>query len=168
MNLGALLWQEGEHSEAVEHYEQAIALEPEFSEAYVYLGWAMLFFRRIDEAMRYREAVVRFNPSSAKGHMDLGSALQVRGRIEEAIYHFRKAITLNGLLTGAYVNYAYAQRVAEGAYAPRRRSPRQANGAFRLYIKRLLRWWRNASLRTDAKLQSGRQARRWRTKPEIK
>ena len=40
VKLGALLWQEGEHSEAVEHYEQAIALEPEFSEAYVYLGWA--------------------------------------------------------------------------------------------------------------------------------
>ena len=80
--------------------------------------------------MRYGEAAVRFNPSSAKGHLNLGSALQVLGRIEEAISHFRKAITLNGRLTGAYVNYAYAQRVAEGdSYAPRRRSPRQADGA---------------------------------------
>ena len=64
--------------------------------------------------MRYGEAVVRFNPSSAKGHLNLGSALQVLGRIEEAISHFRKAITLDGRLTKAYVNYAYAQRVVEG------------------------------------------------------
>ena len=114
VNLGAILWRKGAHNSAITHYERAIALDANFAEAYVYLSQAAHFLGHIDDAMRCGEAAVRLDPSSAKGHQSLGSALQVCGRIEEAISHFRKAITLNGRLTGAYVNYAHARRVAEG------------------------------------------------------
>ncbi|MDA0231522.1 MAG: hypothetical protein O3B21_15240 [Proteobacteria bacterium] len=84
------------------------------SPRYVYLGQAMLFLGRLDEALSCGEVAVRLHPSSAKGHINLGRALQAGGRIEEAISRFRQAITLNERLAEAYENYAYARRVAEG------------------------------------------------------
>jgi len=109
-----LLWHEGTRDAAVAHYEQAIALDANFAEAYIYLCKAMHFLGRIDEAMRCAKAVIRLDPSSAGGYMNLGRALRVSGRFEDAISQFRQAIALDGGLAEAYENYAYAGRVAEG------------------------------------------------------
>ena len=87
MNLGSLLWQEGKRDAAIAHYQQAIDLDAEFAEAHVYLGQAMQFLGRIEEALRCGEAAVRLDPSSATGHLNLGRDFPFSrsNRIEPAI-----------------------------------------------------------------------------------
>lgn len=78
-NLGAILHQEGQYSEAEAVLQQAIRLDPNDALSYSNLGAALYKQQRYEEAIEaFQEALV-LEPENALIHYNLGLALQRTG-----------------------------------------------------------------------------------------
>jgi type IV pilus assembly protein PilF len=105
--------------QAIGHFERALALDPQLSEARVNLGNVFLAQGRFEEAAKlYREALndMRYaTPYIAQGN--LGWAQYKLGNLDEAVDHIRAAITLEPKFCLGYRNlaeiYEAQQRTAE-------------------------------------------------------
>ncbi|HUB67000.1 MAG TPA: tetratricopeptide repeat protein, partial [Candidatus Methylacidiphilales bacterium] len=74
-NLGCALFQRGQASEAMFHYQTALKINPGFAEAHNNLGHVLLLQGKMDEAIgQYREAL-KINPGYAEAHNNLGLVL---------------------------------------------------------------------------------------------
>ena len=88
--LAAVLVARGDVDEAAEHYEAALALNPD-AETYNNLGGALLLKHKPREALeKYREAL-RLDPEYAEAHVNIGLLLRTLDRSDEALQHFRLA-----------------------------------------------------------------------------
>ena len=77
---------------AIELFERAIALKPDFAEVYNNLGYALYQSGRLDDAtLRFKQAV-QYGYDLA--HVSLGVALAARGRMDEALKEFETAVSL--------------------------------------------------------------------------
>ena len=94
-NLGSLLMLRGKAAEAVEHYEQALRLQPDFAETRYNLGFALAHAGNTEAAIKEFEHVLRLEPDDARTHYNLGAALMRAGRLEEAMKHFDLALHIN-------------------------------------------------------------------------
>ncbi len=92
--MGITLKKLGRFDEAEASYKQAIALKPDYAEAYYNLGIMLLELGRLDEAeVSFRQAkVLKLN--FAPMHYNLGIALQEQGRFEEAVTSYKQTIAL--------------------------------------------------------------------------
>ena len=93
-NDGFHLHQHDEAEEAEPFYRRAVALDPEFQEAWMNLGLALLSQGRPDEALRCEREALRLDPDSADAHNNLGMAHYAHGHIAEAENCFRAALRL--------------------------------------------------------------------------
>jgi protein O-mannosyl-transferase len=93
-NLGVALRQAGRMQEAVEQYEQALRIKPDFAAAYNNLGIALRQAGRIQEAIALYEQALRLKPDSAAAHHNLGLALRQAGKVQEAIGHYEQALRI--------------------------------------------------------------------------
>lgn len=111
---GAIFSVRGEPGHAIEQFDQAIGLQPEFPEAFNNRGVAYFnngqFSRAIDD---YGEAI-RFRPEYSSALQNRGNAYAARGQYDRAIEDYNKAI---GMKPGpaAYRNRGNAYR-AKGDY----------------------------------------------------
>jgi len=94
-NLGYDLAHQGRPAEAIEHYQKALEINPDFAEAHNNLGTALLDQGRLEEASEHYHQVLDKNPAFAEAHNNLGIVLTKQGRTAEAIEEYRKAIELN-------------------------------------------------------------------------
>ncbi len=94
-NLGLASVLTGRIEEAIQHFEQALRIEPDYAEAHDSLGIALAQTGRIEEAIQHYEQALRINPDYADAHYNLGIALARTGRIEEAIRHYEQALRIN-------------------------------------------------------------------------
>jgi tetratricopeptide (TPR) repeat protein len=94
-DLGYVLAAQGRTNEAIEHYQKALEIYPDYAEADNNLGTVFLNQGRLDEAAEYYHRALEANPSFAEAHNNLGILLAKQGRITEAIEHYQKAIELN-------------------------------------------------------------------------
>jgi serine/threonine protein kinase/tetratricopeptide (TPR) repeat protein len=80
----------------VEMERRAIELDPDLSDAHVWLGAGLLGLGQIDEAIASIETGIRLEPENGQAYQSLGRAYWVgRGDFAAAIPAFRKAIELN-------------------------------------------------------------------------
>jgi len=93
-NLGFALTARDRPDEAIEHYKEALRLNPDFEQANINIGLALLSQGKIDECIDYYQEVLRVNAGYAKVHNNLGAVLWRLGKIEEATVHFQKAVLL--------------------------------------------------------------------------
>ncbi len=93
-NLGYVLVAQGRPAEAIKHYEEALALNPNYSEVLNNLGTALLDEGRLDEAAKYYHRAIEIYPGFAEAYNNLGILLTKQGQIAEAIEQYRKAIEL--------------------------------------------------------------------------
>ena len=93
-NLGFALTARGRPDEAIEHYKEALRLNPDFEQANINIGLALLSQGKVDECIDYYEKVLRLKPGYAKVHNNLGAVLWRLGKVEEATVHFQKAVLL--------------------------------------------------------------------------
>jgi tetratricopeptide (TPR) repeat protein len=107
-NLGALLLAEGHVSEAIAHFEKALAIEPHAADVHSNLGGALLQQGLVEEAVAQCRQAVQIQPDSAQAHNNLGNALSQQGRLDEAILHLQKAVQLQPALASACCNLATA------------------------------------------------------------
>jgi len=92
--FGTRLLEHGQVQGAVEHWEQALRLKPDFANAHYNMGNALLQAGKMQEAIGHYEQTVRLKPDFAEGHFNLGLALERAGRVQEAVGHYEQAARL--------------------------------------------------------------------------
>jgi tetratricopeptide (TPR) repeat protein len=93
-NLGFVLAAAGRNTEAIKQYQQALELNPNFSDCANNLGTVFLHQGQLDKAQDYYLQALAINPNLAETHNNLAILLTKQGKTGEAIEHYRKAIEL--------------------------------------------------------------------------
>ena len=110
-SLGAVLGNQGRRSDAIRHFEEALRLGPDGSEAHHIhhnLGRALAESGRTDEAIAHYREALRIKPEFAEAHNNLGLALVRLGRVDEALPHYREAVRIDPDLAVAQNNLGLA------------------------------------------------------------
>jgi tetratricopeptide (TPR) repeat protein len=115
-NLGALLAHQGKLTEAIEQYERALQLKPDFSEAYNNLGNTLADQGKVPEAIQCYKRALELNPSYAEAYYNLGNVLAHQGKLSEAIQHYEWAFQLKPDYAEACYNMGVALQ-SEGKVA---------------------------------------------------
>jgi protein O-mannosyl-transferase len=103
-NLGNALLSIGRNREAIEHYQQALQLKPNYTDARIDLGIALSQEGRYEEAIEIFQNVLQAEPGHPEVHCNLGVALAKCGKLEEAIKEYQKALRLKPDYFNAYYN----------------------------------------------------------------
>jgi len=82
--LGTRRLREGHVVEAVELFDESIAVKPT-AEGYTYRGWAVSYLGRIDEAIEDCKRAIRLDPEFGNPYNDIGVYLMQKGRLNDAI-----------------------------------------------------------------------------------
>jgi tetratricopeptide (TPR) repeat protein len=90
--LGSALADDRRVDEAIGHYREALALQPNFAEAHNGLAIALARQGRFDEAIAEFKAAVNLAPAAPLTHYDLGFALAASGKLNEAIEEYTEAV----------------------------------------------------------------------------
>jgi tetratricopeptide (TPR) repeat protein len=77
---------------AVEHYREAVALEPKFFEAHYNLGRALQMLGALEEAAAAYRSAVAVKPDLAPAHNNLGNVLMALDRPEEAAEAYTRTL----------------------------------------------------------------------------
>jgi protein O-GlcNAc transferase len=101
---GALNARIGRFERAIELYDVALALAPDYFEAFNNRGNALRELGRLEDALESFDAAVKLNPRYAEAHMNRGIVLAALKRHEEALTSYGKAIELNSAIAQAYNN----------------------------------------------------------------
>lgn len=107
-NLAIALVDAGRPAEAIAHYEQAIALRPNYAEAENNLGYALTQLGRPADALRHLERAVQLKPRYADAHNNVGAALMGLGRTADGLAAFATALRLNPNYAVAHFNLGLA------------------------------------------------------------
>jgi tetratricopeptide (TPR) repeat protein len=107
-DLGTALESLGRVREAMEHYEQALRIKPNYAEAYNNLGVALKGQGRLPEAIGYYEQALRIEPDLFQAESNLGNALLQVGKVPEAIGHDEQALRLKPDYAEAHNNLGNA------------------------------------------------------------
>ena len=102
MHEGNLLREEKRYQEALEAYEQANSLDPNFAFAYNNKGNLLLDLERPQEALAAYEQAIRLDPNLASVYHNMGKSLRVLTRYQEALAAYEQAIHLNPNFAIAY------------------------------------------------------------------
>jgi len=94
-NLGAALSRQDRVKEAIEQFQIALKINPQFSDAHYNLGYALARTENLDEGISHFREAVRVEPKRLKYLNNLGAALILKGDYSEAIDHFKAALKLN-------------------------------------------------------------------------
>jgi protein O-mannosyl-transferase len=94
-NLGLALASAGRLPDAIDHFNQAVQLNPSYAEAQNNLGLALAGTGQLPEAVAHYEKALQLKPAYPEAHSNLGVALADLGRYDEAIRHFAAALKLN-------------------------------------------------------------------------
>ena len=112
-NLGALLARQGKLTEAIEQYERALQVKPDFTEVYNNLGNTLAEQGKLPEAVQCYKRAIELKPSYAEAYYNLGNVLAHQGKLLEAIQHYERAVKLKPDYAEACYNMGVALR-AEG------------------------------------------------------
>jgi tetratricopeptide (TPR) repeat protein len=115
-NLGFILEQAGRVQEAITQYEQALRIDPDYTDAHNNLGIALRGQGRLREAIEHWEEALRIQPNYPQAHYNLGVALEKAGRTQEAIRHYEQALQINPDYAEAHNNLG-ATLVGQGQFA---------------------------------------------------
>ena len=93
-NFANLLVSE-KRTESTEHFETAVRINPQFSEARYNLGLGYAAANRNADAIAQFKEVVRARPQWTEAHLNLGVALAKTGRYADAITEFNEVLRLD-------------------------------------------------------------------------
>jgi tetratricopeptide (TPR) repeat protein/2-polyprenyl-3-methyl-5-hydroxy-6-metoxy-1,4-benzoquinol methylase len=103
-NIGLAKWALGKRTEAMAHWESALALNPDFAQAHMNLGNALREEGRVADAVTHLRRALQLQPSPF-AHNNLGLALAALGD-REAAGHFRRAIEMHPGFVEPHLNLA--------------------------------------------------------------
>jgi tetratricopeptide (TPR) repeat protein len=85
----------GQRLEAVENFDRALALDPNFAEAHLSRGQALLEIGRCEDARLACAAAAALRPRDAQAFLWLGTALRELERLPDALDAFLQALAIN-------------------------------------------------------------------------
>lgn len=142
-NLGKVLDGHGRVSEALVHYDQALAIRPDYSEAHDNVGVILENRGDLNQALERFRLAVRFNPANAYAHNNLGHVLSAQGDLDGAAAHFAEATRLKPDFAMAHANLGVTRSLRgdhRAALASFRRAVELAPqvGKYRYYLAHAL------------------------------
>ena len=98
-------------TEAEPFYHRAVALDPDFKEAWMNLGLVILSRGGLDEALSCQRQALRIAPESADAQNNLGMVHYAQGNIVEAENCFRSALRLHPDHANATLNLGSTRQI---------------------------------------------------------
>ena len=92
------------YERAVEHYTEALRLNPQLAEAYINRGNTYLNIGDFDRALSDYTEAIRIKPNFAMAYNNRGNAYAKKGDYDRAIEEYTKAIEINPDSAEAYYN----------------------------------------------------------------
>ena len=96
-------YQEKDYSKAIEHYSNAIKLNPQMAEAYYNRGLAYGEKEEFEPAIDDLNKAIELNPEFAEAYFCRGFVYFLKGEVERAIKDYNKAIELDPESAEAYL-----------------------------------------------------------------
>ncbi|HEY9672215.1 MAG TPA: tetratricopeptide repeat protein [Waterburya sp.] len=109
-NLGNLLLNVGDLSNAKKAYETTLKIDPSFAAGHNNLGMVFKALGQLEGAIAAYQKAIELNPDYADAYQNLGVVLLKLGKVLESLAAFRKAIKLHE----SQNNLAEAQRLRQG------------------------------------------------------
>ena len=107
-NLGAALMKSGRLSEAIEQFQTALKIKPEFADAHYNLVYTLSKQGKLEEGIYHLGQSLRLEPANRKALNNLGVALALQGRYKEAVNNFEAALKLNPMDADVHNNLGSA------------------------------------------------------------
>jgi len=114
-SLGGYFWDIGETNKAIEHYRQAVKIQPDNDSVGISLGEALAKMGKLDEAVAQYRETLRSRPDSAAAWNSLGMTLAGAGRYDEAIADYQRALKITPRSANVYNNLGMAFYQKENA-----------------------------------------------------
>jgi Flp pilus assembly protein TadD len=102
LNLAVALAKTEARDEAMQHFREALRIQPNFVEGNAALGNALHRWGRPKEALPYLRKAVRLRPNDARMRHSLAVDLEALGRTDEAVTELRKAVELSPNMVRAH------------------------------------------------------------------
>ena len=106
-NLGEAYDKVGEYDLAVEEFEAALRLNPNYFFALSNLGNIYGKKKKYDQAILYTQKALEQKPDYAPGHYNLAKALHLTGNPDQAMSSYRLAIKYNPYFEEAFFNLGF-------------------------------------------------------------
>jgi tetratricopeptide (TPR) repeat protein len=103
-NLGIALADEGKSSEAIEHFQDALQINPDDAKSLNNLGKVFMTEGRLDEAMGYFNHALQLKPDDVKVLNNIGVMLTDEGKLDEATRELNRVLKLDPDFTDACYN----------------------------------------------------------------
>jgi protein O-mannosyl-transferase len=107
-NLGAALASKGDLDAAIQEFQEALWINPNYTVAHNNLGVALTSKGDLNAAIREYQEALRINPNYTDAHYNLGVALTSKGDLNAAIREFQEALRINPNYTDAHYNLGVA------------------------------------------------------------
>ncbi|OEU63720.1 MAG: hypothetical protein BBJ57_13635 [Desulfobacterales bacterium PC51MH44] len=102
--LAKTLAKQNRLDEAIDHYLEALRINPIFDDACYNLGIAFTRKGNDVDAISYYKKGLQIKPDNAKAHNNLGSLYIRMGNIKDAVYHYHEALRIDPSHAGSYYN----------------------------------------------------------------
>jgi protein O-GlcNAc transferase len=89
---------------AVNHYQQALTIKPDYAEAHSNLGNRLKELGQLDMAIKHYEKALTINPDSAEVYYNLGNTLKELGQLDAAVKRYNQALNLTPNYVEAHYN----------------------------------------------------------------
>jgi len=106
--MGKIYVARGQFQRGATVLKRAIAIDPNYTEAYFELGLALIELDRIDEADRSYRRYIDTHPRNEQAYYLLGNALFSKNYVRRAIEQYERAISINPGYAEAYFNLGFA------------------------------------------------------------
>jgi arylsulfatase A-like enzyme/Flp pilus assembly protein TadD len=93
-SLADALTEQGQLSEAVSFYNQALQIDPTSAATHYQMAIALEKQQKTDESIQHYSEAIKINPDYPEMHYRLANALLKQGKINEAIKHLRQVVIL--------------------------------------------------------------------------
>lgn len=95
MRWGNDFFQSHNYKKALEYYEKALVMKPNYDVAWIMKGNSLNALERFDEASKAFEKAIESNPESEEAWYNLGATLYRLGRLDEELAAYDQALALN-------------------------------------------------------------------------
>jgi tetratricopeptide (TPR) repeat protein len=113
-SLGEVYERVDQHQKAIDSYEDATRIKPDYADAHWGLGYAYEELGQYQKAIESYKEAIWFNPDHEDAHWGLAYTYERLGRYDEAIAQYKEAIRFGSNITPASHNLKILEKKREG------------------------------------------------------